>query len=459
MCHYLNLHKNHKLLRIDDEETLKKENISFENSSKDLNENQKNMEELKNKIENEIIEIDQLYEKADKEVTKSYKIKHENLIKEENELKDNLKNEVTKIKENLEINLSKLNEIIRKSERIIKGLKILLEDKDVQMIKKLNYVSNINKNLKGMKSLFQEPMKNFKISFNENKNNITYDEYYFNGLPIPKNIQFSDIGVKSFKVSWSLNDIILNIDNKEIKYKVEIRKENEKFKLEYEGNNTNYTINDLYPDINYELRLCSFYNNIISNWTQIYRIKTKEIDSNILNRNERKNDYIDKIIEWTGCKSMKLLYRGTRDGMTVKDFHNKCDNKGKTICLFLNDKDNIFGGYSSIPWTCDGKDKIANDCFIFTLSNIYNIEPTKFPYIKERSVCHSSVYCPIFGKGSDLYFGEHDDGDYTLEKNNGSNFPRSYQDTLGKGRSVFTGDFNINNHYIKLKEIEVYEVN
>ena len=54
---------------------------------------------------------------------------------------------------------------------------------------------------------------------------------------------------------------------------------------------------------------------------------------------------------------MELIYRGTKDGMTSKDFHNKCDNKGKTICLFLNEKDNIFGGYSSIPWQNNGGDK------------------------------------------------------------------------------------------------------
>ena len=48
----------------------------------------------------------------------------------------------------MEINLSKINEIIRKNERIIKGLKILLENKDNKIIKKLNYISNINKNKK-----------------------------------------------------------------------------------------------------------------------------------------------------------------------------------------------------------------------------------------------------------------------------------------------------------------------
>ena len=450
MCHFLNIHNNHKIIRIEDEEELKKEKMSIEDCSKDFDENKNRIEELKKKIENEIKEINKLYEKVNKEVIKSYKIKHEKLIKEENELKDKLKNEVTKIKENLEINLLKINEIIRKNERINKGIKILLEDKDKKMIKELNYISNINKNKKEMKLLYQQPMKNLKILYNENESNIKYEEYYFNGISKPKDIEFNDIGINSFKISWKIEDNV-NIENKEIKYRIEIRKENDKFKLIYEGNNNNYIINNLDDNTNYEIRLCSFYNNIISEWTKIYKIKTKD-DSIILKNNERKNEFINKIIEWSGYKSMELIYRGTRDGMTSNDFHNKCDNKGKTICLFLNDKDNIFGGYSSIPWESNGGDKTANDCFLFTLSNIYNTEPTKFPYVKDRSVYHGSDCGPYFGNGYDLYLYNN----FTNANSNGSGFPSSYQDTLGKGKSIFTGD--INNSYFKLKEVEVFKI-
>ena len=35
---------------------------------------------------------------------------------------------------------------------------------------------------------------------------------------------------------------------------------------------------------------------------------------------------------------MELLYRGSRDGTTSNIFHNKCDNKGPTICLYKNEK-------------------------------------------------------------------------------------------------------------------------
>ena len=143
---------------------------------------------------------------------------------------------------------------------------------------------------------------------------------------------------------------------------------------------------------------------------------------------------------------MELIYRGTRDGMTSSDFHNKCDNKGKTISLFLNDKDNIFGGYSSITWTNNEGGKIANDCFLFTLTNIHNTEPTKFPYEKGKSVQLLSQHGPIFGSGTDLHFWKNSE-DFTLDKSNSTYFPYSYQDTLGKGKSIFTGDFNNKNSY------------
>ena len=246
---------------------------------------------------------------------------------------------------------------------------------------------------------------------------------------------------------------IINLDKNQIKYQVEIRrgKENEKFIYVYENRENNCIIKNLEEDTNYEIKICSLYNNIKSNYSQIYKIKT-ELDCIILNNNGKRKEYIDKILEWSGFKSMKLLYRGTRDGMTSKDFHDKCDNKGKTICLFLNDKGNIFGGYSSIPWSYERGDKTDKECFLFTLTNIYNTEPTKFPYEKNRSVFHSSEHGPIFGSGSDLGFGKN----FLSNNNCWSNFPNSYKDILGKGKSIFTGENNTS--YFILKELEIFEL-
>ena len=98
---------------------------------------------------------------------------------------------------------------------------------------------------------------------------------------------------------------------------------------------------------------------------------------------------------------MELIYRGTRDGMTSSVFHNKCDNKGETITLIKNEKGNIFGGYASISWTsANGLWYSAPASFLFTLSNIYNTEPTKFQSKNDqKEVRHMSDYGPIFGVG------------------------------------------------------------
>ena len=123
------------------------------------------------------------------------------------------------------------------------------------MIKTLTYFSKINKNKREMNSLFSELMRNIKIYFIEKESNIKYEEYYFNVIPFPKKIEFLEIG-SSFKIIWKIDDInILNIDNKQIKYKVEIRKENnnEKYEQIYEGNENNYLVENLNKNTNYAL--------------------------------------------------------------------------------------------------------------------------------------------------------------------------------------------------------------
>ena len=59
-----------------DEELLKKENITIENSTKEFNNYLEKISNLKNKVENEILKLDELYEKTNKEMTKSFEEKH-----------------------------------------------------------------------------------------------------------------------------------------------------------------------------------------------------------------------------------------------------------------------------------------------------------------------------------------------------------------------------------------------
>ena len=57
--------------------------------------------------------------------------------------------------------------------------------------------------------------------------------------------------------------------------------------------------------------------------------------------------------------------------------------------LFRNYKGNIFGEYLPIPWKIEGRyQKNQNNCFIFTLTNIYDIQPTKFESKKKGNTVY-----------------------------------------------------------------------
>ena len=239
---------------------------------------------------------------------------------------------------------------------------------------------------------------------------------------------------------------------------MELRKENKEFEQIYEGEKNNFTINDLEINKNYELRICSLYNGVNSLWSELFKFETKDSSySSILINSKKSHEFLNKIYEWCGYKKMELIYRGTRDGMFAQNFHSKCDGKGPTITLFRNDKGNIYGGYSPIKWKSEGEYQNENRCFMFTLTNIHNIEPTKFP---------------SKNNGHELYFSSSRSEEHTSElpcfyatwiQNDFINETTSYlgyyyQDTVGKGHSMLTGDKNNNNSKIILNEIEVFEL-
>jgi len=58
-----NIHYGHKILEINDEESLKKENITIESSKNEFNNIFTKIKNIKEKIEKEMTEIDNLYDK------------------------------------------------------------------------------------------------------------------------------------------------------------------------------------------------------------------------------------------------------------------------------------------------------------------------------------------------------------------------------------------------------------
>ena len=58
------------------------------------------------------------------------------------------------------------------------------------------------------------------------------------------------------------------------------------------------------------------------------------------------------------------------------------------------------------------------------------------------------------GRGFDIHISSN----YTKNKESYSNFPYSYQHTLGKGKSVFTINNDNSNWYFRLKEVEIFKL-
>ena len=171
-------------------------------------------------------------------------------------------------------------------------------------------------------------------------------------------------------------------------------------------------------------------------------------DSIILEESKRKDELLNQISDWCGYKTMKLLYRGSRDGSTSKIFHEKCDNQGPTICLYKNEKGYIFGGFAPISWTDKGGHHSSQGSFIFTLTNIYGIKPTKFPCTDKNMVFHEIEYGPTFNDDICIYSDFGKGACYSA-------FPYKCKDTLGKGNSIFT---NNKSSDLNIKEIEVFKL-
>jgi len=160
-------------------------------------------------------------------------------------------------------------------------------------------------------------------------------------------------------------------------------------------------------------------------------------------------NHITQISSWLGQKQFKLIYKATRDGLNATNFHQKCNNQGETLTVFQSSDGYLFGGYTPISWTSRGSHAFDQRTFIFTLTNPYYIQPTKFPnsgpnHNNTYSIYDVASYFPTFGGGNDI----------SCQGNTCSfNFPWAFSDSTGRGSNIFTGS-----NSCQVKEIEVFLV-
>ena len=291
-------------------------------------------------------------------------------------------------------------------------------------------------------------MKNIKINFNKEKSDINYDEYNFNGINLPKDIEIEDINSKTLKVSWKLDEIkIDNIDINKINFKVEIKKENsdELFNKIYEGQEKNCLIENLNKSTNYEIRICSLYDNIYSDYIKVIHRTDFFSESVILNQNDKKI-----LLNWLSRQYqgkniyMKLIYR-RGNNLSYETFHAKCDNKGPTlvICKSKNEK---FGGYTNINWesNSNGLGIGSSKSFIFSIN-----KNKKYDYANSQS---NSIYLHT-NHGPDFHW---DLNFNSWDKKMGVCFCATKAKGYGYSKEPIIGDGSTKE--IIVEEVEVFKV-
>jgi len=249
-------------------------------------------------------------------------------------------------------------------------------------------------------------MRNVNLSYEEEKNNLKFEEYFFNGIqiPIPKEINYKYIKENSIQLNWKIdNKKLININRNQIKFRVESKKDdpNDKFSQVYEGKENYCLIENINDKFDYEFRICCLYDDLIGTWNKIYKVKkTSKINSSLIYNDEENKFIIDCIGKQN--ISFEKLYKLNEDG-DKKIFHQKCDNKGPTLCLFkIKDKDIRYGGFASVSWDSNSGEKKDENAFIFSINNRKMFKTTNC----NRSIFCSSGYGPFFGGNQDSSYGE-----------------------------------------------------
>ena len=136
----------------------------------------------------------------------------------------------------------------------------------------------------------------------------------------------------------------------------------------------------------------------------IYRQNNFSIDSQIINTvkdydmlNHAIEESLkiddDKIIDWN------LLYRATRDGATIDDYHQNIDDKGPAIYIIKTNKGNIFGAFINVSIHKERIFLYDPKSFLFSINKkkIYKSIPQDEYNPNPNITCSKKIGFPILG--------------------------------------------------------------
>ncbi|KAJ3446341.1 tripartite motif-containing 33-like [Anaeramoeba flamelloides] len=188
-------------------------------------------------------------------------------------------------------------------------------------------------------------------------------------------------------------------------------------------------------------------------------------DSEILQKenNPKFNQTLEKWVKEAGCNSyFTRCFNSRTDGWRNQTFHQKCDNKGKSILLVKCYNGSLFGGFAAVDWDSRGvyKQSTQNKSFLFSLISLDQnfTVPLKLHVFQNKKY---EIGCdgkcgPTFG-GRDLCLGY---DNYSLNNNQYtiSNLGYTYKAPFGytykseQVRKFFVGS----TQFFEISKIEVF---
>ena len=287
-----------------------------------------------------------------------------------------------------------------------------------------------NKYLNALDSL-EEIKEEFDKIFSEQKNTIFNFQNDKKSMKINIGLTFGTkiktIELLLDKVELSI-DIIFNQNEKIKEQEIKIKKLEDELQ-EYKINNNTLKkileeLTDIKSKIN-SLTILEIDSKIIKTRSQLDLIKFTLI--NIYHKEPK----------------FKLLFRATRDGERVSDFHKHCDGIPNTLSIIEGVKGYSFGGYSEATWDTTSGCKSGKNQFLFSLDRMKVYMGTG-----NTTICCGTAYGPYFCGSCGMY-------DYYFSKNNNDE-----QKKGNKPYKNFQEEYELTHgdiHYYG-KEVEVYQI-
>eukprot|EP00347_Sterkiella_histriomuscorum_P020549 403337383 len=239
-------------------------------------------------------------------------------------------------------------------------------------------------------------------------------------------------------------------------------KKNDTLDSEYNQNEINYKINNLHADLTIVSSLV--YNNLetYKNEQQATKYQMQSLfkhlvdqEINQTNQSLLKSQF-KSIFKDSFDKKFELLFQGTKDGFTASKFHELCDEKGQTVFFILSECGQVFGGFTSVPWTSPDHFLPYSDpsAFVFSLSKRSIHKQYRNQH---QEVWHDKDYMCVFGGGeySDIDVRDNCDQKSNCWCNLGFTYepPNGYQYESNESQSYLAGQYEF-----RVLEIQVYQL-